>query len=69
MVDGAIGEIALKPAELELKRELVQIQHQPMVELIVQENQLRIVKQIHVLVSWMNEEFKIVSWAIFYWLS
>ena len=69
MVDGAIGEIALKPAELELKRELVQIQHQPMVELIVQKNQLRIVTQIHVLVSWMNEEFKIVSWAIFYWLS
>ena len=50
MVDGVIGKIVLKPVELELRQELVQIQHQHMVELIVQENQLRIVTQIHVLV-------------------
>ena len=48
---GQIGEFVVKPVELELKQELVQIQHQQMEELNVQENHLRIATHKDVLVK------------------
>ena len=47
---GQIGESAVKLVELELRQERVQIQHQQMEELNVQERQLKIVTHKDVLV-------------------
>jgi len=51
LVVGLIGKFVVKPVELELRQELVQIQHQQMEELNVQENHLRIATHKHVLVA------------------
>ena len=48
---GLIGESAVKPVELDLRQELVQIRLQQMEELNVQEHQLRIVTHKDVLVK------------------
>ena len=48
MVVGVIGDSVLNSVELVLRQELVQVHHQQMEELNVQENQQRIVTHIHV---------------------
>jgi len=46
---GLLGEYVVKPVDLELRQELVQIRHQQTEELNVQENHLRIVTHKDVL--------------------
>ena len=51
MVVGVLGECVVKLVEQELRQELVQIPHQQMEELNVQENHLRIATHNDVLVK------------------